>query len=178
MTTWPVPQSFSREIPRDGDPGSFWEDRGDRNHCGVDIYAQTGSEVLACEQGEVIDAGRQTSPEQVSYWNTTLYILIKTRSNLYCRYGELSDIRVKIGDRVLEGEIIGHIGEVIQPHLVDGCSPLYIQRLKMAGTISMLHFELYRVRPGYMRVYEGGNWFGPGKPEGLLDHGPYLTGSG
>lgn len=177
MTTWPVPQSFSREIPRSGEPGSFWEERGDRYHCGIDIYAQEGSEVLACEQGEVLDTGSQTSPDFISYWNKTLYILVKTRSNLYSRYAELSDTRVKIGDRILEGEVIGHIGVVIRPQMVDGCSPLYIQRLKMAGNMSMLHFELYRIRPGYMRAYGGGNWFGPGKPEGLLDPGPYLSGS-
>jgi len=177
MTTWPLPGSYSREIPGNGEPGSFWEDRGDRNHCGVDIYAPAGSEVLAIEQGEVIDEGLQTSPDRVAYWNTTRYILVRTRSGLYCRYAELGNTRVKIGDRVLEGEVIGHIGEVIKPHLVDGCSPIYIQRLKMAGTCSMLHLEVYRVRPVYQRAYSGGNWFGQGKPEGLLDPGNYLEGS-
>jgi murein DD-endopeptidase MepM/ murein hydrolase activator NlpD len=177
MTTWPVPKSYSREIPDLGEPGSFWEDRGDRNHCGIDIYAPGGSEVLAIEQGDVIDAGEQTSPDRVPYWNATMFLLVKTRSNLYCRYAELSDTRVSIGDRVLEGEVIGHVGEVIRPHQVDGCSPIYIQRLKMAGNTSMLHLELYRLRPGYSRAYSGGNWFGTGKPEGLLDPEHYLDGS-
>lgn len=152
MTTWPVPQSFSREIPRNGEPGSFWEDRGDRNHCGIDIYAPEGCEVLSCEQGEVIDTGIQTSPDLVSYGNPTLYVLIKTRSNLYCKYAELAGTMTGIGDRVLEGEVIGTIGSVIRPHLVDGCSPLYIQRLKKAGNISMLHFESVQGQAG---VYEG-----------------------
>jgi murein DD-endopeptidase MepM/ murein hydrolase activator NlpD len=175
MTIWPVPKISSPVLPQQGEPGSFWEDRGDRHHCGVDIYAPAGSEVLACENGEVIDAGIQTSPEQVSYWEKTLYILIKNRSGLYCRYAELADTNVKIGDRILEGEVIGHVGTVIKSHLVDGCSPLYIQRLKLAGHFSMLHFEIYRLRPGYMRAYSGGNWFGEGRPEGLLDPGPYLV---
>jgi murein DD-endopeptidase MepM/ murein hydrolase activator NlpD len=174
MTTWPVPKSMSMIIPGENEPGSFWEDRGDRHHCGIDIYAPVGSEVLACENGEVIDAGLQTSPDQVSYWDSTLYILLKTRSNLYCRYAELADSTVKIGDRVLEGEVIGHVGNVIKPQLVDGCSPRYIQLLKLAGHTSMLHFEVYRLRPGYMRAYHGGNWFGEGQPEGLLDPEPYL----
>ena len=60
-------------------------------------------------------------------------------------------------------------GSVVRPHLVDNCSPIYIQRLKRDGHISMLHFEVYRVRPGYMRSYVGGNWFGKGLPEGLLN---------
>jgi murein DD-endopeptidase MepM/ murein hydrolase activator NlpD len=132
------------------------------------------SDVLACETGEVIDIGIATSPDQVSYWDTTRYVLVKTRTNLYCRYAEFADILVHIGDRVLEGQVIGHIGTVIRPHLVDSCSPLYVQRLKREGHVSMLHFEVYRLRPGYMRAYSGGNWFGNGRPEGLLDPGPYL----
>jgi murein DD-endopeptidase MepM/ murein hydrolase activator NlpD len=124
-----------------------------------------------------MDSGTQTSPELVSYWDATLYILVKTRSNLYCRYAELSDTRIKIGEHVCEGEVIGHIGSAIRPHLVDGCSPQYIQRLKMAGHYSMLHFEVYRLRPGYMRAYQGGNWFGPWEPVGLLDPSSYLMGS-
>jgi murein DD-endopeptidase MepM/ murein hydrolase activator NlpD len=174
MTTWPVPGSESAVVPGEGKPGSFWEDRGDRFHCGVDIYAPAMSEVLACETGEVIDVGIATSPDQVSYWDTTRYVLVKTRSNLYCRYAEFADVLVHIGDRVLEGQVIGHIGAVIRPHLVDSCSPLYVQRLKLEGHISMLHFEVYRLRPGYMRAYIGGNWFGSGRPEGILDPGPYL----
>jgi hypothetical protein len=57
---------------------------------------------------------------------------------------------------------------------VDGCSPRYIQLLKLEGHVSMLHFEVYRLRPSFMRAYCGGNWFGGGRPEGLLDPGPYL----
>jgi len=174
MTTWPVPGSESAVVQEEGKPGSFWEDRGDRFHCGVDIYAPAMSDVLACENGEVIDVGIATSPELVSYMDTTRYVLIKTRSNLYCRYAELADVLVHIGDRVLEGQVIGHIGTVIRPHLVDSCSPVYVQRLKLEGHVSMLHFEVYRLRPGYMRLYIGGNWFGSGRPEGLLDPGPYL----
>ena len=174
MTTWPVPASESDHIPLHGEPGSFWEDRGDRFHCGVDIYAPHGSEVLACESGLVADIAPCTSPEQVPYWDTTKYILVRTQSSLYIRYAELSDVTVHLHDRILEGEILGHIGTVIRHQLVDSCSPLYIQRLKLAGHLSMLHFEVYRVRPGYMREYLGGNWFGHGTPEGLLDPAPYL----
>lgn len=57
MRYWPVPDSYSKNIPLHGSSGSFWENRGDRYHCGVDIYAPPGSKVIAIECGEVIDLG-------------------------------------------------------------------------------------------------------------------------
>jgi hypothetical protein len=33
----------------------------------------------------------------------------------------------------------------------------------------MLHLELYASRPESSERYRGGNWFGPGRPRGLLD---------
>jgi hypothetical protein len=53
MVQWPVPESYSQRIPFPPSPGSFWENRDDRHHCGVDIYAPCGSVVVAVESGEV-----------------------------------------------------------------------------------------------------------------------------
>ena len=54
---WPVPDSYSKYIPVNGNPGSFWEDRNDRHHCGIDIYAPIGSDVVSIEDGQVIETG-------------------------------------------------------------------------------------------------------------------------
>ena len=62
---WPVPNSHSKIVPTAGSPGSFWEDRGDRHHSGIDIYAPEGSNVLSIEDGKVIDIGIFTSPDRV-----------------------------------------------------------------------------------------------------------------
>ena len=173
MPTWPVPESPSREIPCEG-PGSFWEDRGDRHHCGVDIYAPVGSRVVAIEAGEIISTVITTSPHMERYWNRTFTLVVRTHSGLYCRYAELADLEVSNGDIVKEGMLIGHIGAVINPAHVDGCAPLYIQHLKRAGHPSMLHFELYSAMPSSSRCYYGGNWFCAKKPQGLLDPTAYL----
>jgi murein DD-endopeptidase MepM/ murein hydrolase activator NlpD len=57
MKSWPVKDSYSKEIPKQGSAGSFWEDRKDRHHCGIDIYAPKGSEVVSIEEGVVIGTG-------------------------------------------------------------------------------------------------------------------------
>ena len=56
-----LPKSYSKNIPNNNSPGSFWENRGDRHHCGVDIYPPPGSGIIAVENGEVIDVGLFTS---------------------------------------------------------------------------------------------------------------------
>ena len=89
MKYWPVPNSYSKTIPTNGLPGSFWEDRGNRFHCGVDIYAPKDSEVLSIEEGVILDVDIFTSPKIIPYWNTTYSILIHNKSGFICRYAEL-----------------------------------------------------------------------------------------
>ncbi len=54
MHIWPVPNSFSKTLPRSGSAGSFWENRKDRHHCGIDIYAPMHCEVLTIENARVV----------------------------------------------------------------------------------------------------------------------------
>lgn len=174
MGYWPVPESYSKTIPSTGAPGSFWENRGDRQHCGVDIYAPPGCDVLSIEEGEVIDAGVFTSPDKVPYWNTTYYILIKNKAGFVCRYAELADVAVAVGEAVKAGQLIAHVGLVLDSEKIVEDSPPYIQDLKEKGNLSMLHFELYRSTPNKIGDYLGGSCFGDSKPENLRDPTDYL----
>jgi len=174
MTCWPVPDSYSKRVPSNGEPGSFWEDRADRHHCGVDIYAPKGSEVLSIENGKVLEIGIFTSPEEVDYWNKTYYILILNEPGSIGKYAELEDVRVKARDIVYTGQLIGHVGSVLNAKRITVKSPSYIQSLKKKGNISMLHFELYTSNPVEDDKYLGSNWFGSGKPENLGDPTEYL----
>jgi len=141
---WPVSESFEKKLPRPGMPGSFREHRGDRYHCGVDIYAPAGSPVCAVEEGKVIAVGIFTSPEKVVYWNTTYYVLIRdSRTGLIGRWAELGGVEVKPGQIVKERQVIGRVGQVLNPDKISEESPEYIRCLKQKGRMSMLHFELY-----------------------------------
>jgi len=166
---WPLPEDRLRIVPTSGSPGTFWEDRGDRRHCGVDLYATTGSKVVSTEYGIVLEVGIFTSPRIVPYWNETLYILVENESGLCTKFAELVEVDVRPGDRLRSGQMVGRVGSVLNPEKIDDEAPAYIKSLKDKGDSSMLHFELYRSRPKVSEKYLGGNWFGPGKPPGLLD---------
>lgn len=100
MRKFPLPNKKDKRLPKNGESGSFWEDRKDRRHCGIDLYAPEGDPVIAIENGKVTDVGIMTSPEMVSYWNKTYYIIIRNHSGLFCKYGELDSSNVKVGDTV------------------------------------------------------------------------------
>lgn len=169
MVRWPVPESYSTRVPPPSSPGSFWEDRGDRHHCGVDIYAPCNSLVVAAESGKVEYIGPFTSPEWIPYWNPTSSVICSLRGGYFIRYAELGEVWVECGDQISCGEPIGRLGPVLNFSLIEDESPAYIRTLKDRGHQCMLHVEMYRTMPDNDPHYLGGNWFGAGKPQGLLD---------
>ena len=174
MKHWSVPASYQNSVPAIGLAGSFWENRGDRYHCGVDIYAKASSDVVSIGGGRVIGTEVFTSPEKVSYWNVTHDVLIETDNMLICRYAELGDVAVNIGDIVKSGELIGHVGLVLDISKITDSSPEYIRKLKEKGSPSMLHFELWEAQIVDSDNYLGGNWFLGEKPQNLLDPTAYI----
>jgi murein DD-endopeptidase MepM/ murein hydrolase activator NlpD len=178
MKFWPVPKSYNKNLPGPGDPGSFWEHRGDRNHCGIDIYAPCKSPVLAVDSGKVVEVGIFTSPQAVPYWNVTYYILVSHEDGLVSKYAELEEAVVKEGEEAVAGEVIGFVGSVLNPGKITESSPPYVRLLKGNGHSSMLHFELYKGLPLVTGKYMGGNSFNPAKPQNLVDPRPYLDGLG
>lgn len=174
MRVWPVPDSFQKSIPESGQPGSFWENRGDRRHAGVDIYAPAGSPVVAIEGGLIQSIRPFTSPSAQPYWHPTLEILIKTNSGTFHRYAELEKTLVKQGEWIETGMKIGKVGSVLNPQGVSENSPDYVKNLIQAKHFSMLHFEMYTDIQSMDRSYSGGNYFVDAIPAGLGDPSRYL----
>jgi hypothetical protein len=169
MTCWPVPESYSKKIPETGRRGAFWEMRGDRRHCGIDLHAPPGSRVLAIRAGTVIATGVQTSPVKLPYWHTTYYLLVRQIDGLIVCYAELGEIYVRPGDEIAECRCIGSVGVVLEPEKIGPDAPAYIRELRDAGLTAMLHLEVYSQLPAGSPEYSGGNWFGNCKPPYLLD---------
>ena len=114
MRCWPVRGSARVEVSASGTPGHFWEDRGDRRHCGMDIHAPAGSDVVAVEAGEVVTVAPFTSPQAIPYWNETFYVLIRHESGHFCKYAELGTTAVLPGEPVEAGQVIGQVGMVLE----------------------------------------------------------------
>jgi len=174
MHIWPVPNSYSKTIPLPGAAGSFWEERNDRHHCGIDIYAPADSEVRAIESGRVVETGVFTSPSMLPYWNATHYIVLQNASGLFCKYAEIDGIPINEGQMVKVGEFIGRVALVLNLEKIDETSPDYIKNLQKNNIFSMLHFELYCAWPVQFKKYVGGNSFIGQKPKNLLDPSEYL----
>jgi len=166
---WPIPGDLRRTVPEKGKPGSFMEDRSDRRHCGVDLYAPVGSKVVSIDDGLVLEVGTFTEGEVVPYWKETFYVIVEEDGGRFVKYAELETVEVRVGERVRSGQRLGRVGSVLDPEKIDDDSPAYIRRLQEEGNVSMLHLEMYSSRPEPSDLYRGGNWFGAGEPRGLID---------
>ncbi len=176
MKVWPVPNSYEKKIPKDDDMGSFWENRGDRRHCGVDIFAPEGSEAIAVESGYVIDKGEFSVEKEGSYYNSTYFIIVKCSNKNLVKYAKLKEVFVHIGDYVEAGQPIGELGKVIDEEKVTVHDPMYVQELKEKNRLSMLHLEIYKAPVTVVQPYEMGNYLGDRRPESLIDPSLYLNG--
>lgn len=143
---WPLPGDRSRRIPIHGFPGSFAEDRGDRLHCGVDLYAPAGSEVVSIDDGLVVEVGPFTSPRMIPYWNETFYAIVENEGGLFVKFAEMEAVEVNPDDRLSSGDLVGLVGSVLNPEMIDDDAPAYIRDLIERERPSMLH--LGSTRPG------------------------------
>jgi len=83
-----------------------------RLHQGIDLRAAYGQEVPAAASGRVVEAG-----DRGAYGMT---VLIEHDGGVRTRYAHLSAVNVGVGDRVLQGQEIGRVGQsgrATGPHL-------------------------------------------------------------
>ncbi len=132
--------SHWRRVRREGvfiwpvDPAKFWVSsyfgprvlKGRKGfHQGVDMAATHGTRVVAAADGYVKEA--QYAP---GYGN---YILLVHPRGYKTRYAHLSRIRVKKGQRVRAGKLIGNVGATGK-----------VTKSKWGKSAAHLHFEVYR----------------------------------
>lgn len=91
-----------------------------RLHLGIDIACENGTAVSACSDGKVL------SVENTSYLGNT--VLIDHNNGIVIKYASLENVKLKSGDKVSVGDIIGNIGTV--PSECSDKSHLHIEVIK------------------------------------------------
>ena len=97
---WPITQGYGEKVT------SVF-------HTGIDYGCPIGTSILASAEGIVMYAAYDTA----GYGNA---VIIKHESEKSTLYAHLSDISVKVGQTVRQGELIGHSGTTgnsTGPHL-------------------------------------------------------------
>lgn len=126
---WPLAYPATETLPYEAaHPGAFGARRRYDVHTGVDLYAQVAEDVFACEDGAVVTVEDFTGPKAgSSWWHDTQAILVEGETGVIL-YGEVVPL-VKVGERVVRGQLIGRVARVL--------------RTDKGRPLSMLHVELY-----------------------------------
>lgn len=120
-------------------------------HLGDDIVLSPGTAVAAAGDGQVVWAQIRLGSEEKRNWGGIVvirHIHKQTNQPFFSLYGHLKDLRMKVGDSVLAGQVVGHVAEGYTPE--NGW-----------WKIPHLHFALYvgpwteSVLPGYKRFFDG-----------------------
>lgn len=79
-------------------------------HKGLDLSAPTGTAVYATADGVVTFAGRYPLSQSVSWWRFGNVITIKHADRFVTIYAHLDAVRVRSGQTVKQGDVIGTVG--------------------------------------------------------------------
>lgn len=94
------------------EPGRYGFKRSHDVHTGVDLYCELGQEVIAIEDGIVVNIEPFTGvAADCGWWNDTDIIIIRGESGVI-GYGEVSP-RVKIGEQVKAGQTIAVVDTAV-----------------------------------------------------------------
>lgn len=108
----PLPPKFKITTPY-GKPGKMWKCG---YHVGADFAAPTGTPVMACKDGVVLEAKEGVS------WGASYgkAVVIDHGDGVRAVYAHLSEIEVKPKHKLKEGDVIGKVGSTGNssgPHL-------------------------------------------------------------
>lgn len=89
-------------------------------HPGIDLAAQTGTEIVAPAAGVVVFAGRYPIRQSVAWWRYGNLVAIRHGERFITLFGHCDEILVSTGQQVEQQQVIGTVGNTgwsTSPHL-------------------------------------------------------------
>ena len=93
--------------PVDGKVSSYFGMRGKRKHEGIDIPMPSGTPIRAARNGVVARTGNNSTMGFRGYGN---FVLLEHGGGLQTFYAHCLSVAVKEGQRIMQGQIIGYVG--------------------------------------------------------------------
>jgi len=172
MRFWPVPQSYSKTLQKSCKnicrfkEKDYYIDEKHRKmliwHSGIDLCCPVGSRVLAAEDCTVVKIWKFTGPPETPEYRKTWAVNVRNGDGRIAVYGEVRKPKLRIGQKIRAGRIMGRIAQVI-----------YSRNRTQRKWRCMLHFELYK--KGTRKTIDWWPRSRP-KPANLLDPTKYLEG--
>ncbi len=89
-------------------------------HAGIDLASLSGTPIYAPADGKVSFAGRYPLRNSVAWWRYGNMVSIRHGDRFITLYGHMDEIRVKTGQQIEQGDVIGTVGNTgwsTNPHL-------------------------------------------------------------
>lgn len=176
MKYWPLANSNELQIPAKNEPGAFWQDTGEGFNAGIDLFAPSGSDVLAIDSGIIAGIGDFTVIKEGTGFHKTKFVIIRTKEKINYKYCQLKNVLFEVGDSVKGGEKIAETTSMINEDDISHDTSFYVKELSTLDIESRLHLELYKVPFSEIRPYNAGIYLGEEKPKSLLDPKIFMQG--
>ena len=136
-------------IPSEGAVGDFAFKRSFYFHPGIDLYCDYGQEIIAIEDGVVVNIETFTGPMAIPpspWWNETFSIMIEGDSGVlgYCEIKPVSYL--KVGVKVKAGDLIATVIPVLKRDKGNGTTMLNFEQYTY-GTREHVTWELGTEKP-------------------------------
>jgi murein DD-endopeptidase MepM/ murein hydrolase activator NlpD len=146
-----MPFDFPVTIPlaTDQHPGSFGLVRKNHIHEGVDLYCPVAAKFYAMVSGVVVSVIQHFAGPKAGSppWFHTGAVMIHDDSGSWL-YGEINrNPDLKVGSYVKEGDLIGHVAQIITKNRRKGMSMLHVERYISGVTSPVKQWHLNEPQP-------------------------------
>lgn len=145
---WPIFNKIPN-IPESDSSGAFAFKRSYYYHPGIDLYCEENQEIVAIEDGVVVNVETFTGPNAnpaSAWWNETKAVLIEGESGVlgYCEIKPM--FYIKTGLKITAGTMIGRVIPVLKKDKGNGTTMLHFE-MYLKGTREHMTWHHHKLKP-------------------------------